>query len=421
MNVSSPIDSVMLRKDFPILARTLRNGSPLVYLDNAATTQSPRQVVDAMVALYSHDYANVHRGLHDLSEQATELFEATRQRVSNFLNAESPDEIVFTHGTTESINLVARSWGESQLRPGDEVLLSEMEHHSNIVPWQQVAAKTGSIIRWVPINETGELNLAQFDRLLSERSRLVAITAVSNVLGTINPLEQIVSKAHAFGASVLVDGAQLVGHHPVDVKLLNIDFLAFSAHKMLGPGGLGVLYGKRRLLEAMPPFLGGGGMVREVTREQFSAAEIPARFEAGTPAIAAVIAFQEAIAYLERVELAAIYDHERRLVSLAHQLLEDIPGLRLLGPHANRKTGIVSFVIDGVHPHDIAHVLNERGIAIRAGQHCAMPLHRRLGISASARASFYLYNTTAEVEALAAALRETVGIFMRRPARAPIA
>jgi cysteine desulfurase/selenocysteine lyase len=410
---SSRLDCETLRKDFPILGKRLRNGIPLVYLDNAATTQCPRQVIDAIAEVYSHGYSNVHRGLHDLSEQATELFEVTRKRICDFIKAPSAEEIVFTHGATESINVVARSWGESELRPGDEVLLTEMEHHSNIVPWQQVANKTGATLRWIPVDGRGELALDELDQLLSDRTRLVAVTAASNVLGTINPIAEIIARSHAAGARVLVDGAQIVGHNPVDVARIGVDFFAFSAHKMLGPGGVGVLYAKRELLEAMPPFLGGGGMVREVTRDQFKAADIPAKFEAGTPPIAAAIAFRDAIDYLMRVDLAAIRDHERHLISYAHDLLTEIPGVRLLGPDPDRKTGIVTFVVNGVHPHDVAQVLNEQGIAVRAGQHCAMPLHQRLGIPASTRASVYLYNTVADVEALAAGLRNAVAILKR--------
>jgi cysteine desulfurase/selenocysteine lyase len=301
------LDPRALRSDFPILARRLANGRRLVYLDNAATSQCPRQVVDALVNVYTQGYANVHRGIHDLSEQATELFEATRERVCRFLNAESAEEIIFTHGTTESINLVARSWGEAELRPGDEVVVTQMEHHSNIVPWQQAAARSGATLRWAPIRDNGQLDFDAFEALLNPRTRLVAVSGVSNVLGTINPIETIVAKTHAAGARVLVDGAQWVGHLPVDVRRLDIDFLAFSAHKMLGPGGVGVLYGKRELLSAMPAFLGGGGMVAEVIREGFIPAELPAKFEAGTPAIAEIIALAAALDYLEKVGLDAVH------------------------------------------------------------------------------------------------------------------
>jgi cysteine desulfurase/selenocysteine lyase len=409
-----PLDPRILRADFPILSIRLPHGRPLVYLDNAATSQCPKQVLQAMVDVYSRGYANVHRGIHDLSERATELFEASRERVRRFINAASNDEIVLTHGATESINLVARSWGEANLRVDDEIVLTEMEHHSNIVPWQQVAAKTGAKLRWAPITEDGELDLEAFDRLLSDRTRLVAVTGVSNVLGTVIPIPEIAAKAHAVGALVLMDGAQWVGHLPTDVRALDIDFLAFSAHKMLGPGGFGILYARGELLAKMPPFLGGGGMVGVVTRNGFTVAESPSKFEAGTPPIAGVIAFQAAMDYLDDVGLDAIHAHGRELAVLTHHRLAEIPGVRLLGPSPDRKAGIVSFVVDGVHPHDVAHLLNVQGVAVRAGQHCAMPLHQRLGIAASTRASYYLYNTAAEVEALAAGLAHGIETFSRR-------
>jgi cysteine desulfurase/selenocysteine lyase len=385
-----------------------------VYLDNAATSQCPRQVIDLMVDVYSRGYANVHRGIHDLSEQATEQFEASRERVRRFINADSADEIVFTHGATESINLVARGWAEAALRPGDEILMTEMEHHSNIVPWQQVAAKTRATLRWAPVNDQGELDLDAFDELLSANTRLVAVTGVSNVLGTINPIAELTAKAHSAGAKLLMDGAQWVGHLPTDVRALDVDFLAFSAHKMLGPGGVGVLYARREILDSMCPFLGGGGMIASVTRDGFTAADSPAKFEAGTPAIAAVIAFQAALDYIDRVGLDSIHTHERKLAAAAHRLLAELPGVRLLGPPAARKGGIVSFTVDRVHPHDVAQLLNTYGVAVRAGQHCAMPLHQRLGLTATTRASFYLYNTFAEVEALAAALANVSEAFSRR-------
>jgi cysteine desulfurase/selenocysteine lyase len=415
MNDNVPrFDPRIVRSDFPILTTRLANGQPLVYLDNAATSQCPRQVIESMVDVYSRGYANVHRGIHDLSENATELFEASRERVRRFINAQSSDEIVFTHGATESINLVAHSWGEANLQAGDEIVVTEMEHHSNIVPWQQAAAKVGARLRWAPINEDGELDLEALGRLLSARTRLVAVTGVSNVLGTINPIPEIATLAHAVGARVLMDGAQWVGHLPTDVRALDVDFLAFSAHKMLGPGGVGVLYAKRDLLADMPPFLGGGGMVSTVARDGFTPAESPARFEAGTPPIASAIALRTALDYLDRVGLESIHQHGRELATYANRLLAEVPGVRLLGPSPNKKAGIVSFVVDGVHPHDVAHLLNTQGIAVRAGQHCAMPLHHRLGLAATTRASFYLYNTAAEVAALAAALNQVADTLRRR-------
>jgi cysteine desulfurase/selenocysteine lyase len=413
------LDPRILRTDFPILTTRLANGQPLVYLDNAATSQCPRQVLEAMVDVYSRSYANVHRGIHDLSEKSTELFEAGRERVRRFIHAQSSEEIVFTHGTTESINLVARSWAEANLGAGDEIVVTEMEHHSNIVPWQQAAAKVGAKLRWAPITGDGELDLEAFGRLLGARTRLVAVTGVSNVLGTINPIREITAVAHAARARVLMDGAQWVGHLPTDVRALGVDFLAFSAHKMLGPGGVGVLYAKRELLEQMPPFLGGGGMVSAVTQKGFTPADSPARFEAGTPPIAGVIAFQEALDYLDRVGLESIHQHGCELGAYARRLLTEIPGVRLLGPSSDRQSGIVSFVVDGLHPHDVAHLLNTQGVAVRAGQHCAMPLHQRLGLSATTRASFYLYNTAAEVAALAEALIQVAETITRR--RRPLA
>ena len=414
MNPNAPqLDPRILRSDFPILTTRLANGQPLVYLDNAATSQCPRQVIEAMVDVYSRSYANVHRGIHDLSEKATELFESSRERVRTFINAASREEIVFTHGATESINLVARSWAEARLQAGDEIVVTEIEHHSNIVPWQQVAAKIGAKLRWAPITEDGELDLEAFGQLLGERTRLVAVTGVSNVLGTINPIQEITTLAHGVGARVVMDGAQWVGHLPIDVRALDVDFLAFSAHKMLGPGGVGVLYARQELLAEMPPFLGGGGMVSTVSRIGFTPADPPAKFEAGTPPIASVIAFHAALDYLDRVGLESIHQHARDLVTYAHRLLVEIPGVRLLGPLPDKKSAIVSFVVDGLHPHDVAHLLNTQGVAIRAGQHCAMPLHQRLGLTATTRASFYLYNTAAEVAALAAALIQVAETIFR--------
>jgi cysteine desulfurase / selenocysteine lyase len=412
------LDAERLRGDFPILATVLHQtaekpGVPLMYLDNAATTQRPRQVIGAIVDTYEKHFANVHRGIHWLSDQSTDLYEMARSKVRDFIGAPSTEQIIFTHGTTESINLVARSWGEANLKPGDEILLTELEHHSNIVPWQQAAARSGAHVRFLPITDDGRLALDELDRWLTPKTKIVAVAAVSNVLGTINPLETIIERAHQAGAVVLVDAAQSVPHATTDVATLNADFVVFSGHKMLGPTGVGVLYGRRELLEAMPPFLGGGSMIRRVTTEGFEAAELPAKFEAGTPPIVGAIGLGAAIDYLTAVGMAAIHAHERRLCAQAHEALSAIRGLKFLGPKPEHKGGIVSFTIDRVHAHDVAQLLDRQGIAVRAGHHCAMPLHKRLGINASTRASFYLYNTPGEVDHLARAIEETKRVFRR--------
>ena len=421
-----------LRDDFPILARRVAGGAPLAYLDNAATTQRPRQVIAAMVETYERHYANVHRGIHTLAEESDERYEGARERVRRFLHAapgvRQPDnpatteEVIFTSGATAAINLVARSFGEAFLGRGDEVLLTEMEHHANLVPWYQAAERTGARVRHVPVRDDGLLDLDALDGLLSPRTRLVAVTAVSNVLGTINPLSEIVRRAHDAGARVLVDAAQSAPHMPTDVVSLGADFLVFSGHKMMGPSGVGVLWGQRELLDAMPAFLGGGNMISEVTLEGFRPARLPNKFEAGTPPIVPAIALSAAIDYLEAVGLDAIHAHERRLVQRAHEVLGSIEGVRIIGPPPERKAGIVSFTLDRVHPHDLAGLLDREGIAVRAGHHCAMPLHRRFGLAATTRASFYLYNTLDEVERLGAAVerirREFVGRLSGRRRRA---
>jgi cysteine desulfurase/selenocysteine lyase len=407
------LDVAAVRADFPILATRLHADVPLVYLDNAATSQAPRQVIQSLVSTYERHYANVHRGIHWLSEQSTDLYEEARQRVRAFINAPTLAQVIFTHGTTESINLVARSWGDANLAAGDEVLLTEMEHHSNLVPWRQLAERRGVVLRYLPVTDSGLLDLEQLPRLLTDRTRLVAVTAVSNVLGTINPIDEIVRLSHAAGALVLVDGAQSVPHMPTDVQASNVDFLAFSGHKMLGPSGVGVLYGRRELLDAMPPFLGGGSMIRRVRLDGFEPADLPAKFEAGTPPIVPAIGLGAAVEYLSRVGLAAIHQHEQMLSRRAHEVLSDLGAVRILGPPPADKAGIVSFVVDGIHAHDVAHQLDRAGVAIRAGHHCAMPLHKRLGVIASNRASFYLYNTLEEVDSLCEALRGVKRLFRR--------
>jgi cysteine desulfurase/selenocysteine lyase len=390
-----------LRNDFPILSEHVAGGHPLVFLDNAASTQRPRQVIDAVSGVYERTYANVHRGIHTLSELSTEQYEDARKSVQRFINAASFNEIIFTQGTTDSINTVARSWGDANLKPGDEVLLTAMEHHSNLVPWQQAAARTGATLKHVPLTEDGRLDMAAFDRLLTDRTKLVAVAGVSNTLGTINPVAEIAAKAHAAGALVLIDAAQSVPHLPTDVQALDVDFLAFSGHKMLGPSGVGVLYGKEALLDAMPPFLGGGSMINEVKLDSFTPAALPAKFEAGTPPIVPAIGLGAAIHYLEMVGLGAIHRHELELTRYAYDALAQIDGLRILGPAPEFRTGLVSFAFERVHAHEFAQVLNDQfGVAVRAGHHCTQPLHHLLGITASTRASFYLYNTPEEVDML---------------------
>lgn len=403
--VRSSLDVYTVRQDFPILAERVHGERQLVYLDNAASSQRPRQVVDALRDLYEHRYANVHRGIHWLSEQSTELYEAAREAVRQFINAPSADEIIFTAGTTAAINLVARSWSELFLRPGDEILLTHMEHHSNIVPWQQAASRHRAIVRFLPITDDGLLDTSRFDEFFNSRTRMVAFTAVSNVLGTKNDIQALVARARRCGAAVLVDAAQSVPHEPTDVQAWKADFVAFSGHKMLGPTGVGILWGRRELLEQIPPFLGGGSMIRKVTVQGFEPAALPYKFEAGTPPIAEVIGLKAAIEYLCQIGLHRIAEHERRLTSLAHQILNDIGDVIVYGPAPHQKAGIVSFNLAGVHPQDVSEVLDHEGIAIRAGHHCAMPLHERLGVPATARASFYFYNTPEEVERLGEALR----------------
>jgi cysteine desulfurase / selenocysteine lyase len=348
-------------------------------------------------------YSNVHRGGHTLAAETTQLYEQARTSVQELLNARARQEIIFTSGTTAGINLVAQSYG-TKLRAGDEILLTEMEHHSNIVPWQQLAARTGAVVRWIPVRDDFHLDLSALKQLLTARTKIVAVTAVSNVLGTINPLRAIISQAHAAGAAVLVDAAQAAPHEALDVQDLDCDFLAFSGHKMLGPTGIGILYGKEKLLEEIPPFLGGGSMIHRVTLDGFTPADLPHKFEAGTPPIVQAIGLGAAVGYLRRHGLANIREHELQLTRYAHELLSPIPGMRIFGPAPEEKGGIVTFALEGVHPDDLSRLLDVQGIAVRAGHHCAMPLHEKLGVSASCRASFYLYNTLAEVESLASEL-----------------
>jgi cysteine desulfurase / selenocysteine lyase len=415
------LDVARLRKDFPILERTVRGGQPLVYLDSANTSQKPRQVLDAMAEFFERHNANIHRATHELGEEATEAYEGARIKVAGFLGTADETEVVFTKNISEAINLVAysmgnasaaRSGGRFALGPGDEIVITEMEHHSNIVPWQLLCQRTGATLRWFGVTPDGRLDLSRIGELINERTRMVALAHQSNVLGTINPVRMIADRAHAAGALVLVDAAQSVPQMPVDVAELGADFLGFTAHKMCGPTGIGVLWGRRELLEEMPPFLGGGEMIETVFIDRSTFAPPPHKFEAGTMPIAEAVGLGAAVDYLTEVGRDAIAAHERELTAHALAALTGIDGLRILGPTEPVDRGAaISFELGGVHPHDVAQVLDERGVAVRAGHHCAWPLHRALGVQASTRASFYLYNTHDEVDALAAGLREAQRFF----------
>ena len=401
----------LIRKDFPILTREVRPGVPLVYLDSTATTQKPRPVLEAMEAFYRTNNANIHRGVHTLAEEATAMYEQARQNVANFIHAASADEIIFTRNTTESINLVAYTWARANLKAGDLIILTEMEHHSNLVPWIMLSSERGVELEFIPVTTDGLLDLESYRRLLERNPKLVAFTGMSNVLGTINPVAEMVNLAHAAGAVTLVDGAQSVPHLPVDVQALGMDFLAFSSHKLLGPTGIGALYGRAELLQAMPPFLGGGDMIKTVHLRSFTPNDVPHKFEAGTPAIAEAIGFGAAVQYLTRLGMEAVAAHEREMVSYALERLEEIPGVKVFGPTAEKKGGVASFTLEGVHPHDIAQILDRDGIAVRAGHHCAQPLHEKYGITATARASFYVYSLQEEVDALVNGIYKVKEIF----------
>ena len=399
------------RADFPILA-TRVHGKPLVYLDNAATTQKPLAVIEAESLYYRRDNANVHRGVHVLSQRATDAYEAARVKVQHLINARKAEEIIFVRGTTEAINLVAQSYGRNRFAPGDEIILSVMDHHSNIVPWQILCEQTGARLRITPVNDAGELDMGAYEGLLNEHTKLVTIVHVSNALGSVNPVRSIIEQAHARGVPVLLDGAQAVAHMHVDVQALDCDFYAFSGHKLYGPTGIGVLYGKADLLDAMPPYQGGGDMIRTVSFEGTTYNKLPFKFEAGTPNIAGVIGLGAAVDYVMKIGLAAIAAHEHALLDYATQALVDIHGLRIIGT-AREKTGILSFLLEGAHPHDIGSILDRHGVAIRAGHHCTMPLMQRFGVSATARASFALYNTREEVDKLVTAIHHAQEIFGR--------
>jgi len=399
---SELFDVRRVREDFPILRERV-NGKPLVYLDNAATAQKPQVVIDTISGFYATQNANIHRGVHRLSEQATAAYDQARETTARFLNAKATHEVVFTRGTTDSINLVAHSYGRAFLRPGDEILITTMEHHSNIVPWQLAAQQTGATLRAVPIMDSGELDLDSFDALMTERTRIISLVHLSNALGTINPIKRIVAAAHQRGIPVLVDGAQSAPHLGVDVQDLDCDFFAFSGHKLYGPTGVGVLYGKEEFLDRMPPYQGGGDMISVVTLEKSTWAPLPSKFEAGTPMIAEVIGLGAAIKYVESLGCETIAEWEQQLLSFATERVSQISGLRIIGT-AKEKAGVLGFVLDGLHPHDIGTILDDEGIAIRAGHHCAQPVMQHFGISGTARASFGLYNTPEEIEALAVAL-----------------
>lgn len=404
-----PFQVQRVREDFPILKQRVY-GKPLVYLDNAASSQKPQVVLDAISRFYSADYANIHRGLHALSERATQAYENARETVRQFLNAPTAQEIVFVRGTTEAINLVAQSYARPRLQPGDEILISAMEHHSNIVPWQMVCAERGARLRVVPITDAGELRLDVYEELLGPRTKLVALAHVSNALGTINPIRKLIDLAHRQHIAVLIDGAQAVPHLAVDVQSLDCDFYAFSAHKLYGPSGIGVLFGKAALLEAMPPYQGGGDMISSVTFERTTYNRLPYKFEAGTPHIAGAVGLGAAIEYVTAIGLEKIAAYEHELLAEATARLTAIPEVRLIGT-AQEKAAVLSFVVAGIHAHDIGTVLDREGIAIRAGHHCAQPVMQRFGIPATARASFGLYNTPAEIDALVAGLHQVLEVF----------
>jgi cysteine desulfurase / selenocysteine lyase len=406
-------DMNRIRDDFPIFQREVRPGIPLVYLDSAATSQKPLPVIEAMDRYYRNTNANIHRGIHTLAEEATADYEKARENVARFIGAKSPRQVVFTRNATESVNLVAYTWGRKNLNSGDVILLTEMEHHANLVPWQMLAAEKNLRLEFIPVTEDGFLDLSTLTALLALEPKLVAFTHMSNVLGTINPAREIIRQAKAAGAVTLLDGAQSVPHFSVNVQDLEVDFMAFSGHKMCGPTGIGVLYGRQDLLEKMPPFMGGGDMIKRVYLRTFTPNELPHKFEAGTPAIAEAVGLGAAVAYLESIGMEAIHAHEKKLVQYALDQLAEIPGVKVIGPTAEHKGGVIAFTLDDIHPHDISQILDEDGVAIRAGHHCAMPLHDKLKLISTARASFYLYTTEAEIDILARAIYKTKKIFSR--------
>jgi cysteine desulfurase / selenocysteine lyase len=405
------LDVLRLRKDFPVLTREVRPGVPLVYLDSTATTQKPFPVLQAMDDFYRHSNANIHRGVHTLAEEATGMYEQAREKVAHFINAPSAEQVIFTRNATESINLVAYTWARANLKKGDLVILTEMEHHSNLVPWHMLSAERGVDLEFVPVTDDGLLDLDVYRTLLVRTPRLISFTGMSNVLGTITPAAEMIRLAHEAGAVVLVDGAQSVPHLPVDVQALGADFLAFSAHKMLGPTGIGALYGKKSLLESMPPFLGGGDMIKTVHLRNFLPNDLPHKFEAGTPAIAEAVGFGAAVDYLEKIGMDAVAAHEHEMVAYALERLAEIPGVKVFGPAADKKGGVASFTLEGVHPHDVAQIVDRYGVAVRAGHHCAQPLHEKFGITATTRASFYIYSLKEEVDKLVEGIYQVKKLF----------
>ncbi|MFY0564430.1 SufS family cysteine desulfurase [Archangium lansingense] len=405
----APFDVARIRADFPILHQEVR-GRPLVYLDSAATTQKPQAVIDALVRYYTHDNANVHRGVHALSERATLAYEGARERVRRFINARETKEIIFVRGCTEAINLVAQSYGRSKVGPGDEVLITAMEHHSDIVPWQMLCQQVGATLKMLPVDEKGDLRLEQLESMLTERTRLLAVTHVSNALGTVNPVRDIIKRAHARGVPVLVDGAQALAHFRVDVQDLDCDFYAFSGHKMFGPTGIGVLYGKASVLESMPPWQGGGDMILSVTMEKTVYNRLPYRLEAGTPDISGAVGLAAAMDYLDSVGLDAISAHDQSLLEYGTRALESVPGLKLFG-RARERSGVLSFLMEDVHAHDVGTILDREGVAIRAGHHCAQPLLSCFGVAATVRASLAMYNTREDIDALVRGLHKVREVF----------
>jgi cysteine desulfurase/selenocysteine lyase len=408
---STTLDIPAIRRDFPILERETMPGVKLVYLDNAATSQKPVQVIEGIDFYYRQMNANIHRGIHCLAEEATIAYEDARKKIASFIGAESWREIVFTRNTTESLNLLAYSWGRANLKAGDRILLTEMEHHSNIVPWQMLANELGVTLDFVTLTDHGQLNQESFATLLEREPKLVSFTQMSNMLGTINPVAEMTEQAHRAGAVVIIDAAQSVPHMPVDVQALGVDFMVFSAHKMLGPTGIGILFGRKEMLQEMPPFLGGGDMIKRVQLDGFTMNDLPYKFEAGTPAIAQGIGFGEAVDYLTHLGMDAVHQYEQALTAYALERLEEVPGITVYGPEAEAKGGVLSFMSDGIHPHDVAHILDSFGIAIRAGHHCAQPAHQHFNIEATSRASFYIYNVKEEVDQLIEGLYKVKEIF----------
>jgi cysteine desulfurase/selenocysteine lyase len=405
------LDVQKIRTDFPILQREVYPSVPLIFLDSAASSQRPLAVIEAMDEYYRMHHANVHRGIHRLSEEATDLYEGARDRIAQFINAPGPCQVIFVRNATEGFNLVAYSWGRANIKEGDEILLTEMEHHANLIPWQLLAEEKGAVLRYVPFLDDGTLDLSTLPDLLTEKTKLFSFTAVSNVFGTIIPVKQLVDAAHAVGALAMVDAAQAVPHMPVDVQEWDCDFMAFSAHKMCGPTGVGILYGRREILDQMPPFMGGGDMILRVNLEGATWNDLPWKFEAGTPSIAEAIGLGAAVDYLTGLGMGEVHAYEQFITGYALEALSEVPGLRIFGPSAAQKGGVAAFSLAGVHPHDIADILDKQGIAVRAGHHCAMPLHHRCGVSATTRASFYIHTTTKEIDKLVAGLHNVREVF----------